>query len=75
MPKLSIYSKCEAARKTLREMQRDGEEPMDIEPTHLVVPPSLEAKAKTLIEAQTLASGASNPNYNDVKVGVMNRLA
>ena len=65
----------ETARKTLREMKRDGEEPMDIEPTHLVVPPSLEASAKTLIEAQTLASGASNPNYNDVKVVVMNRLA
>ena len=65
----------ETGRKLLREMKRDGLEPMDVEPTHLIVPPALEAQAKGLIEAQYLESGASNPNYNNVKVVVLNRLA
>ncbi len=64
----------ESGRTLLREIKRDGLAPMDVEPTHLVVPPALEATAKGLIEAQYLANGASNPNYNDVKVVVMNRL-
>lgn len=43
--------------------------PLGIMPTHLVVPPSLRAEAMTLV-AQVLANGASNPNYDIVKVVV-----
>ena len=65
----------EAARQQMREMRRDGMEPMDLRPTHLLVPPALEAAAKELIMAERLANGATNPNYNDVEVLVINRLA
>lgn len=65
----------EAGRTLMRSLKRDGLEPMDISPTHLVVPPSLESKAKSLVEAQILTGGVSNTNYNSVKVVVMNRLA
>ena len=41
---------------------------MHIKPTLMVVPPSLEAKARTLLEAQTKASGASNTYYKRVNL-------
>lgn len=42
--------------------------PLNITPTLLVVPPSLEAKARDLLMATQLASGASNTWYNSAQL-------
>lgn len=49
----------------------DQGRPLGINPNVLVVGPSNRAAAKALIEAQTKANGASNPNYQAVKVMVV----
>ncbi len=41
---------------------------------HLIVPPALRATAKTILDVQNLAGGASNPNYQAAKVVVFSRL-
>ena len=52
----------------MQEMKTDGGRLMHIKPTLLIVPPSLEAKARTLLEAQTKANGASNTYYKRVNL-------
>ncbi|WP_198401724.1 Mu-like prophage major head subunit gpT family protein [Zobellella denitrificans] len=49
----------------------DKGRPLGINPSVLVVGPSNRAAAKALIETQTKANGASNPNYQAVKVMVV----
>ena len=57
----------EKAYSTMRSYLSDNGHPLRIKATHLVVPPTLESTATALI-GQTLANGASNPNYNKVKI-------
>lgn len=52
----------------MRNQKADGGRPLDIKPTLLVVPTTLETKAKEIIEKQRLANGADNINYNRVKI-------
>ncbi|MDR0876570.1 MAG: Mu-like prophage major head subunit gpT family protein, partial [Treponema sp.] len=64
----------ESARLTMRTFKRDGGAPMGIRPTHLVVDPANEAAARSLLEAQTLASGASNVNFHTAELVVVDWL-
>lgn len=48
---------------------------LDIRPTHLVVPPQLRATARSIVEAEIAASGASNLNFRAVNLHVEPRLA
>ncbi len=57
-----------AAVAAMMGIQADGGRPLGVKPTHLVVPPALRAAALSLIEAQTINSGESNPNYKAVEV-------
>lgn len=57
-----------AAYQAMSSVKTDGGNPLGIRPTILVVPPSLRAAAKALIEVERLANGASNPNYKVVEV-------
>jgi phage major head subunit gpT-like protein len=57
-----------AAMAAMMGITADGGRPMGVKPTHLVVPPSLRAAALSLIEAQTINNGESNPNYKAVEV-------
>lgn len=60
----------EAGRTAMREVKGDGGRPLGIVPNILLVPPSLEATAKAIVEVQHLAGGGSNPNFNTAKVVV-----
>lgn len=51
-------------------LKSDEGNPLGIKPTLLVVGPSNRAAAKALIEAETLASGASNTNFKAVELFV-----
>lgn len=57
-----------AAMAAMMAVKADGGRPLGVKPTHLVVPPALRAAALSLIEAQTLSGGESNPNYKAVSV-------
>lgn len=50
-----------AARAAMQNMQGDGGRILGVMPNVLVVPPSLETDARTLLKAATSATGASNP--------------
>lgn len=52
----------------MRNQKADGGRPLDVRPTLLVVPTTLEGKAQAVIATQRLANGADNPNYNLVKI-------
>lgn len=56
-------------------LQSDEGRPLGISPNLLVVGPSNRAAAKALIEAETLASGASNTNFKAVELYVSPWLA
>lgn len=64
-----------AAMAAMMGIRADGGRPMGVKPTHLVVPPALRAAALTLINAQLINGGESNPNYNAVEVIVSPWLA
>ena len=73
LPQLAVASKdtlnaenFEAAYSALMEMKTDGEEPLGLKPSILVVPPKLRAAAVALIDKQNLANGESNTNYKIV---------
>lgn len=51
-------------------LKNDEGEPLGIKPNLLVVGPSNRAAARALIEAETLAAGASNTNYKAVELYV-----
>jgi len=53
---------------TMRAQQADGGRPLDIRPTVLVVPTTLETKAKKLINTEKLPNNVDNPFYKSVKI-------
>jgi phage major head subunit gpT-like protein len=59
-----------AAYAAMMAFTSDDGRPLGINPTLLVVAPSNRAAAKALIEAETLASGASNTNFKAVELYV-----
>ena len=65
----------DAAMAGMMATESDKGRPLGINPNLLVVGPSNRAAAKALIEAQTKANGASNPNYKAVDVLVVPWLA
>jgi phage major head subunit gpT-like protein len=58
----------EAARLKMQTFKRDGGDPMGIRPTHLVVDPTNEAKARAILETQLIGSGNSNPNFHTAEL-------
>ncbi|MDH4122380.1 MAG: Mu-like prophage major head subunit gpT family protein [Deltaproteobacteria bacterium] len=64
-----------AAKAAMGAYKSDDGRPLGIRPTVLVVPPSLEMAAKTILKAQTGANGASNPWVGDAEVLVVPWLA
>jgi len=64
-----------AAMAAMMQVKADGNRPLGVKPTHLVVPPALRAAALSLIEAQLTTGGESNPNYKAVEVIVSPWLA
>jgi phage major head subunit gpT-like protein len=65
----------DAAMAAMGAMKKDHGAPLGVMPDLLVVGPSNRAKAKAVIEAERLASGASNTNYQAVDVLVVPWLA
>lgn len=57
-----------AGKKQMQEVKNDQGRPMGVTPTHLVVPPSLESKAKRVIKAEREANGATNIWMDDVTI-------
>lgn len=57
-----------AARAAMRSFQSDGGRPLNITPTLLVCPPSLEEAAFEVVKAERLANGASNPHKGTAEV-------
>lgn len=49
-----------AARAAMMEFTADNGQPLNVMPTHLVVPPSLEAAGRAILSAVNQANGASN---------------
>lgn len=58
----------EAALAQAQGFKRDGGDPMGIRPTALVVPASLEAAARKILERLTLENGEGNINYHAVEL-------
>ena len=58
----------EAARRQMHEVTGDQGRPLEIMPTHLVVPPSLEGDALELLNAERNAQGATNVWRNTAKL-------
>ena len=64
-----------AARTAMMAMKSDTGRPLGVKPTLLVVPPSLEAAALKLVQAENNAAGATNIYRNSVQVLVVPWLA
>lgn len=60
-----------AARAAMMSQKSDAGRPLGVKPNLLVVPPSLEAAAFAVVQAEKLANGADNPYYNSAKVLVV----
>jgi len=58
----------EEAYTNMRKLKGDGLIPLDVRPTHILVPPQLYGKAMDLVGVQRNASGADNAYYNRVKI-------
>jgi phage major head subunit gpT-like protein len=65
----------DAAVTTMMQRKNDKGESLGIAPTHLVVPASLRAAARGIINVEKLAGGADNPNYKSVDLVICHRLA
>jgi len=65
----------DAAMVAMMGQKADGGRPLVVSPSLLVVPPALRAAAGSLIEAQLVGGGNSNPNYKAVEVLVCPWLA
>lgn len=63
------------ARAAMMGMKGDGGKPLNVRPSLLVVPPSLEGKALDVIQAERLANGATNTYRNTAKLLVSPWLA
>ena len=59
-----------AARAAMMSIKGDNGKPLNVRPTMLLVPPSLEAAALKLVQAETNAAGATNVYRNTAKVVV-----
>jgi phage major head subunit gpT-like protein len=46
----------------------DEGRPLGIMPNLLIVPPSLESNARTVVGMQTVATGGANPWYNTAQI-------
>lgn len=64
-----------AARAAMMAFKNDEGAPLGIRPTHLVVPPTLESAARTLISVMTTAAGVANPWYQTAELVVVPWLA
>lgn len=64
-----------AARSAMMAFKSDEGRPLGIKPNLLIVPPSLEAAAFAVVQAEKLANGQDNPYYNTAKVLVVPWLA
>lgn len=64
-----------AVMSKMMSLTADGGRPLGIQPTTLVVPPSLRAAAIEIVKSERLASGASNPNFGVVELIVSPWLA
>jgi phage major head subunit gpT-like protein len=64
-----------ASRAAMMALKNENGVPLGIVPTHLIVPPSLEASGRAIVEAQFTAAGASNVWYNTAKLVVVPWLA
>jgi phage major head subunit gpT-like protein len=62
------------AREKIQSLKRDGGDPLGIVPTHLAVGPSHEAAARKIVEAQFLASGASNIHFKTAELVILPHL-
>jgi phage major head subunit gpT-like protein len=60
----------ESARAAMKAFQSDEGRPLLVMPKILLCGPSNEAAARQVIKVQKLASGADNPNYNEVEIMV-----
>jgi len=69
------YAAARAAMMSFKRDDGDGNTPLGIMPTHLVVPPTLESAGRAVVEAQFDTTGASNVWYNTVKLVVVPWLA
>ncbi|AWB06808.1 hypothetical protein A6A40_17300 (plasmid) [Azospirillum humicireducens] len=64
-----------AARAAMQSFKRDHGDPLGVNPTHLVVPPSLEGKARQVVENQRKANGEDNEWKGTAKLVVVPWLA
>jgi len=64
----------EQARLTMQTFQRDGGDPLGIEPTHLIVDPTNEAAARAILNRELINGGESNPNFQTAKLVVVPHL-
>jgi phage major head subunit gpT-like protein len=64
-----------AARAAVMAFKNDEGAPLGIVPTHLVVPPTLESAARSILTVATNAAGAGNPWYNTAQLVVVPWLA
>jgi len=65
----------EKARLAMRTFRKDGNTPLGVMPTHLVVSPENEAAARKILEAQLIDGGNSNPNYHTAELIVNSYLS
>lgn len=71
----TYYPAARTAMMSLKRDDGDGNTPLGIMPTHLIVGASNEAAGKALVEAQFTTAGASNVWYNSAKLVVCPWLA
>lgn len=64
-----------AARAAMMSFKNDEGAPLGIMPTHLVVPPTLESAARSVVAVANDAAGAGNPWYNTAEILVVPWLA
>jgi len=64
----------EKARLAMQTFKRDGGDPLGIMPTHLVVDPTNEAAARSILSRELINGGESNPNYKTAELIVVPHL-
>jgi phage major head subunit gpT-like protein len=67
-------SNYEAARLAMQTIKRDGGDPLGIVPTHLIVSPTNEAAARSILAREFINGGSSNPNYHTAEIIVVPHL-
>lgn len=64
-----------SARAAMMAFKNDEGVPLGLQPTHLIVPPSLESAGRSILKVDTDAAGAGNPWYNTAELVVVPWLA